>query len=293
MLSDFHIYPGYWRHFYGRHLTKVQNRLRVCRHPIEMSNSETKKLLAALAANWQAEMEGFNTYTALAKEEADPHRRNALRGLAAAEKQHADLWAGRIREPEGPEPSYTGDLSGKADSLANRIGGADLAAKSRREIYEAEFAREREAVEDNEAEARELLSLSYQVRGLPEADAVQFVEHLAMDKNQLIRALARERLTTSEEGLSKPLVSAVSGALSTAVGAFIPIIPFFFMTGIPAVVVAAMVSLLAHFAVGAAKSLITIRSWWGSGFEMTWIGALERIVTYIIGMGLGRIGGVQ
>jgi VIT1/CCC1 family predicted Fe2+/Mn2+ transporter len=142
-----------------------------------------------------------------------------------------------------------------------RLGGGqradqlkDGAAKSQREIYEAEFAREREAVEDNEAEARELLSLSFQVRGLPEADAVQFVEHLAKDKNQLIRALARERLTTSEEGLSKPLVSAVSGALSTAVGAFIPIIPFFFMTGIPAVVVAAMVSLLAHFVVGAAKS---------------------------------------
>ena len=98
-------------------------------------------------------------------------------------------------------------------------------------------------------------------------------------------------MSTTEEGLSKPWVSAVSGALSTAVGAFIPIIPFFFMTGIPAVIVAAIVSLLAHFAVGAAKSLITIRSWWASGFEMTWIGALEGVVTYIIGIGLGKIGG--
>ena len=101
-----------------------------------ISNSETKELLAALAANWLAEMEGFNTYTALANEETDPHRRNALRGLAAAEKQHADLWAGRIRELGGPEPSYTGDLSGKADSLANRIGGADLSLR-RLEIDEA------------------------------------------------------------------------------------------------------------------------------------------------------------
>src|ERR1700724_90865 len=92
-----------------------------------ISNSETKELLAALAANWLAEMEGFNTYTALANEETDPHRRNALRGLAAAEKQHADLWAGRIRELGGGEPSYTGDLSGQADSLTNRIGGADPA----------------------------------------------------------------------------------------------------------------------------------------------------------------------
>jgi VIT1/CCC1 family predicted Fe2+/Mn2+ transporter len=91
--------------------------------------------------------------------------------------------------------------------------------------------------------------------------------------------------------LSKPWVSAVSGAISTAVGALIPIIPFFFMTGIPAVIVAAVISLIAHFAVGAAKSLITIRSWWASGFEMTWIGALEGIVTYVIGMGLGKLGG--
>ena len=395
-----------------------------------MTSAENKRLLAALEANWQAEMEGFHTYTALAAQESDAHRRNALRGLATAEKHHADLWAGRIAALGGPEPKYTGDPSGQADSLTNRVGGADLAlrrleidegrdiakygkqltalgdptslaileeviaderehyltlgnlirsrgtlpalppeqaqaalnelvasrnkghaqaaswvgdaiygvndglgsifgivsgvsgatlgnshfvliaglagmiasalsmgsgaylaAKSEREIYDAEFAREKEAVEENEPEARELLSLSYQIRGLPEEDASRFVDHIAKDKHQLIRALARERLNTTEEGLSNPVVSAVSGALSTAVGAFIPIIPFFFMTGLPAVILAAVVSLVAHFAVGAAKSLITIRSWWASGFEMTWIGALEGVVTYVIGIGLGKIGG--
>lgn len=395
-----------------------------------MTSFDNKKLLAVLEANWQAEMEGHYRYTAFAQGEIDPQRRNALRGLAAAEKHHADLWARRIEELGAPSPRYTGDLSGRADSLVNRVGGADLAlrrleidegrdiakygkqlkalgdelsiaileeviaderehyqtlgnlirsrrplpamppeqaqealddlvaerdkgqrqaagwvgdaiygvndglgsifgivsgvsgatlgnshfvliaglagmvasalsmgsgaylaAKSEREIFEAEFAREREAVEDNEAEAREVLSLSYQIRGLPEEDAERFVDHLAKDKEQLIKALARERLKTTEEGLSKPMVSAVSGALSTAIGALIPIIPFFFMTGIPAVIVAAIISLIAHFIVGAAKSLITIRSWWSSGFEMTWIGALEGAVTYAIGMGLGKIGG--
>jgi len=184
-------------------------------------------------------------------------------------------------------------MAGMVASALSMGSGAYLAAKSEREIYEAEFAREKEAVEDNEAEAREVLSLSYQIRGLPEEDAERFVEHLAKDKNQLIKALARERLNTSEEGLSKPAVSAASGALSTAVGAFIPIVPFFFLNGIPAVVVAATVSLLAHFVVGAAKSLVTIRSWWASGFEMTWIGALEGVVTYVIGMGLGTLGGAS
>src|ERR1700734_3776744 len=120
-------------------------------------------------------------------------------------------------------------MMGMIASALSMGSGAYLAAKSEREIYEAEFAREKEAVEFNETESREVLSLSYQIRGLPQEEAQRFVEHLAKDKNQLIRALARERLNTTEEGLSKPFVSAMSGAISTAVGAFIPIIPFFFM----------------------------------------------------------------
>ncbi len=180
-------------------------------------------------------------------------------------------------------------LAGMAASALSMGSGAYLAAKSEREIYEAEYAREQEAVEYNSAEARELLTLSYQVRGLNREDAERFVGHIAKDKNQLVSALARERLNTTEDGLSVPWVSAVSGALSTAIGAFVPVIPFFFASGYKAVVIAAIVSLIAHFIVGAAKSYITIRSWWSSGLEMTWIGALEGAVTYVIGLGLGRI----
>jgi VIT1/CCC1 family predicted Fe2+/Mn2+ transporter/rubrerythrin len=185
-------------------------------------------------------------------------------------------------------------IAGMVGMIASALSmgsGAYLAAKSEREIYEAEFSREREAVENNEAEAREVLSLSYQIRGLPPDEADRFVEHLAKDKAQFVRTLAQERLNTTEDGLRRPLTSAISGALSTAIGATIPVVPFFFLSGYPAVVVAAVVSLLAHFAVGAAKSLITIRSWWASGLEMTLVGAVEGVVTYFIGLAIGRITG--
>jgi VIT1/CCC1 family predicted Fe2+/Mn2+ transporter/rubrerythrin len=185
-------------------------------------------------------------------------------------------------------------IAGMVGMIASALSmgsGAFLAAKSEREIYEAEYSREREAVEHNEAEAREVLSLSYQIRGLPPEEADHFVEHLAKDKTQFVRTLAQERLNTTEDGLRKPLTSAISGALSTAIGATIPVIPFFFLNGYPAVIVAAVVSLLAHFAVGAAKSLITIRSWWASGLEMTFVGAVEGVVTYFIGIAIGRISG--
>ena len=182
-------------------------------------------------------------------------------------------------------------LSGMIASALSMGSGAYLAAKSEREIYMAEIAREREAIQMNGPEARELLSLYYQVKGLPENDADNMVNHIAKDPEQMLRVLASERLGTSEEALANPWVSAGSGALSTAVGAFIPVIPFFFLNGLTAVIAAAVVSLAAHFAVGAAKSLITVRSWWSSGFEMTAVGALEGAVTYGIGILLGK-GGV-
>ena len=116
------------------------------------------------------------------------------------------------------------------------------------------------------------------------------MEHIASDPDQLLKALTAERLDTSEDGLKVPWISALSGTLSTAVGATIPIIPFFFMSGTAAVIAAAVISLVAHFAVGAAKSLITVRSWWSSGFEMTLVGAIEGAVTYGIGLWMGALG---
>ena len=184
-------------------------------------------------------------------------------------------------------------LSGLAGMIASALSmgsGAFLAAKSEREIYQAELAREREAIEMNGAEARKLLSLYYQVKGIPEEDADHVVEELASNPEQMLRALTFERLNSTEDALRNPWTSAVSGGLSTAIGAFIPIVPFFFLSGYTAVIVSAAVSLLAHFGVGAAKSLITVRSWWSSGFEMTAVGAVEGIVTYAIGLGLGHLG---
>jgi VIT1/CCC1 family predicted Fe2+/Mn2+ transporter len=61
------------------------------------------------------------------------------------------------------------------------------------------------------------------------------------------------------------------------------------MSGVPAIVAAFVISIIAHFAVGALKSLITIRSWWASGLEMTMVGVIEAAVTYGLGLAFGAI----
>jgi len=78
--------------------------------------------------------------------------------------------------------------------------------------------------------------------------------------------------------------SAVAAGISTGVGAIIPVLPFFWMGGTAGVLAAAAVSLAAHFLVGVAKSLFTLRSWWSSGLEMTAAGVIVGGATYLLGL---------
>jgi VIT1/CCC1 family predicted Fe2+/Mn2+ transporter len=41
---------------------------------------------------------------------------------------------------------------------------------------------------------------------------------------------------------------------------------------------------VAHFLVGAAKSLFTLRSWWAAGLEMTAAGVIVGGATYLLGL---------
>ncbi len=184
-------------------------------------------------------------------------------------------------------------ISGLAGMLASSLSmgaGAYLAVKSEGEVYEAEIAREKAEVEENPEEEIEEMSLFYQLQGFSPEEAQKMAERLAEQPEQLVQAMAQSELGLSQQHFGKPWTSATSAAISTAIGAFIPIIPFFFMTGISAVIAAFTISIIAHFAVGAVKSLITIRSWWASGLEMTMVGVIEAAVTYGLGLAFGALG---
>src|SRR5213082_2930213 len=181
-------------------------------------------------------------------------------------------------------------ISGLAGMLASSLSmgaGAYLAVKSEREVYEAEIAREKAEVEENPEEEIEEMSLFYQLQGFNAEESQRMAERLSEQPEQMVQAMAQSELGLSEHRFPNPWKSAASASLSTAVGAFIPIIPFFFMTGLAAVITAFVISILAHFAVGALKSIITIRSWWASGFEMTLVGVIEAVVTYGLGLAFG------
>jgi vacuolar iron transporter family protein len=177
----------------------------------------------------------------------------------------------------------TAGLSGAIASALSMGVGAWLAARSQSEIAEANLEFERRELEQHPAEEKEELSLFYQLKGLTKDEADDLVEKLARNPESMLRMLAAEELGGSERG-GNPWTAALAGFVSTGIGAMIPVVPFFFTHGTVAVAWAFGISLLAHFAVGAAKSLFTLRAWWSSGLEMTGAGVLVGGVTYVLGL---------
>jgi vacuolar iron transporter family protein len=178
----------------------------------------------------------------------------------------------------------TAGLAGAIASALSMATGAFLAERSEAEVSAANVARERQEIEENPEEEREELSLFYQLKGLDKQSADMLAEKLSEDPDAMLKVLAAEELGGASESGGHPVQSATAAGLSTFLGAMVPVLPFFFLRGTTGVIVAAAVSLIAHFLVGAAKSLFTLRSWWSAGLEMTAAGILVGGATYAAGL---------
>jgi vacuolar iron transporter family protein len=186
----------------------------------------------------------------------------------------------------GNSAVLTAGLAGAIASALSMATGAFLAERSENEVTAANVARERQEIVEHPEEEREELSLFYQLKGIDPATASQLAEQMSRNPDAMLQTLAAEEFGASVDGGGDPVQASVAAGLSTGVGAIIPVIPFIFTTGTVAIVAAAVVSLLAHFLVGAAKSLVTLRSWWSAGLEMTLAGVIVGGALYLIGLAL-------
>jgi VIT1/CCC1 family predicted Fe2+/Mn2+ transporter/rubrerythrin len=179
----------------------------------------------------------------------------------------------------------TAGVAGALASALSMATGAFLAERSEAEVTEANVARERAEIAEHPEEEREELSLFYQLKGIDRGTADAMAEQLSRRPDAMLQALAAEEFGgVGDRG--NPKEAALAAGVSTGLGAIIPVVPFIFTTGTVAIVIAAIISLIAHFLVGAAKSLVTLRRWWAAGLEMTIAGVLVGGATYLVGLAL-------
>src|SRR5437588_159201 len=268
-------------------------------------------------------------YMALAERLGDSRRAEIIRAIADAEASHRERIEKRLRDlgQPVPDPSSvklsllqrlqarlapvetvlsrmdaaeeveltdrykrpTAGLFGAIAAALSMATGAYLAERSEGEVTEANVERERQEIVEHPEEEKEEVSLFYQLKGIDKEMADRLAEQLAGTPEALLKVHAPEELGVLEAA-GNPVQSAIAAGVSTFIGAMIPVMPVFWVRGTSGVITAAVVSLIAHFLVGASKALFTLRTWWSAGLEMTLAGILVGGITYAIGLVL-KVGG--
>ena len=185
-------------------------------------------------------------------------------------------------------------LTGTAGLLAGALSmgaGEYVSVRSQREFYEYQIALEREelaAYPDAEAEE---LALIYNARGLDIEEARRVSKTMLANPEHALEVLAREELGLNPDDLGSPLRAALSSFFSFAVGAAIPLLPFFAgLTGQHAIYGAAAVTVCALFGIGVILSLFTGHGGLRGGLRLTLIGSGAGLAAWAVGALLGASG---
>ena len=168
-----------------------------------------------------------------------------------------------------------------ADALSMGSSGY-LAAKSEQEVYENEIAMERTEVELMPEVERDELALIYEAKGMHRDAAHALATEVMASPERMLEEQVQEELKIGDAHTS-PLREAWLTGLATAVGALIPVCPFFFLSGTAAMVTSFTLAMASHFMVGAMRSVFTGRGVFRSGLDMFVVGLGVAVIGYYVG----------
>jgi len=174
-----------------------------------------------------------------------------------------------------------------ADALSMGASGF-LAVKSEQEVYAHEIAMERAEIELMPEVERDELALLYEAKGMDRQAAHDLATEVMGDPQRMLEEQVQEELKIGGQDAS-PLREGWTTGLATAFGALIPVLPFFFLHGTPAITLSFAVAMLSHFVVGAARSIFTGRGIFRSGFDMFVVGFGVAAVGYFVGAWISKL----
>ena len=184
-------------------------------------------------------------------------------------------------------------VTGLAGLMAGALSmalGEWLSVQSARELYTHQIGIERDELEASPQEETEELALIYQAKGLPPEQARAMAERLMADPTTALDTLAREELGIDPEELGgSAWVAAGTSFVLFALGAIIPVAPYFFVEGLTAVMASIILSMIGLFGIGAAITVITGRNALVSGLRQVLFGVAAAAITF----GVGRLVGAN
>ena len=214
--------------------------------------------------------------------------RAAVFGVNDGLVSNASLIMGVAGANVGADAIVTSGIAGLLAGALSMAAGEYISMRTQREMFEYQIGLERDELNEYPDEEAEELALIYQARGMDLDQARSVSRDLVKNPAAALDALAREELGLNPDDLGSPLAAAAFSFASFALGALLPLLPFFVAPRVMnPVVLSGLVTAIALFGVGAALSLFTGRGALRGGVRMVLIGAGAGLVTWLIGRALG------
>lgn len=181
-------------------------------------------------------------------------------------------------------------LAGVAGLLAGAFSmaaGELVSLRAQRELAERELQVERqELAEEPEAELRELAAM-YRARGVPAEDAETVARILSANDRVALDTHARLELGIDPDAPGTAGKASAISFLSFAVGAILPLFPWFFSHGSSAVVMSVVIGAVAAILLGALIGALAGRSVPRTALRQLAVASVAAAVTYGVGSLLG------
>lgn len=178
-------------------------------------------------------------------------------------------------------------VSGLLAGAASMAAGEYVSVKAQGELIERELTIERASIAEQPVEETEELAAIYESRGIEADQAEAMASAVMADPDVALEVHAREELGIDPEAVAKPLSAALSSFAAFAVGAAIPLLPWFFASGTASIVASVILGLVASLAVGWVLAIFTERSKVATAARQAGLATAACVLTIAIGSLLG------
>ncbi len=178
-------------------------------------------------------------------------------------------------------------VAGLVGGAVSMAAGEYASTTAQAELLFREIETERKEIANRpDLEAAELEAL-YRDRGI-DSDVVQaFVSQLMADPDLALRTHAREELGVDNLSFADPKVIALWSLMAFALGAVVPLLPWFFGGGAAAVIASVTLTAVGALAVGATLARFTGRPTLAGALRQLMFAAVPAALTYAIGSAVG------
>ena len=225
----------------------------------------------------------------------EKHHRNVTRGgyraavfgVSDGLVSNVALILGVAGANSGQELVRVAGIAGLIAGAVSMAAGEYVSMQAQRELLERELEMERrEHARNPEHEIEELTEI-YESRGIGHDAAREMASNIMADPEKALEVHAREEMGIDPNELGNPVFAAMSSFFAFAIGAVLPLLPWFFGGGNGAIAASIILGAVGAVLVGSALALATNRSVVRGSLRQLSIAAAAAAITFGIGSAVG------